>query len=152
MGWRNSKRIKQRWSNSGRRLGGPLSASVIRRMRSRSINPQNNRVLNRTKMHFWSKFGDSNLNEWKVIVRTSSKWGKIRLLSYIWPCRSRSITPKNNRHLNQGVLRLSSKCGDSSVNGWWVIVRTSIDTHTQTHGQTHRRRRWQYPKAKTGLG
>ena len=33
MGWRNSKKIKQRWSNSGRRLGGPLSASVTRRMR-----------------------------------------------------------------------------------------------------------------------
>ena len=33
MGWRNSKKIKQRWSNSGCRLGGPLSASVTRRMR-----------------------------------------------------------------------------------------------------------------------
>ena len=32
MGWQNSKKIKQRWSNSGRRLGGPLSASVTRRM------------------------------------------------------------------------------------------------------------------------
>ena len=51
--------------------------------------------------------------------------------------------PQNNRHLNQGVLRLSSKFGDSSVNGWWVIVRTSkwlIHTHTdtQTHGHTDR--------------
>ena len=25
--------------------------------------PQNNRLLNRTKMHFWSKFSDSYLNE-----------------------------------------------------------------------------------------
>ena len=33
IGWRNSKKIKQQWSNSGRRLGGPLSASVTRRMR-----------------------------------------------------------------------------------------------------------------------
>ena len=33
MDWRNSKKIKQRWSNSGRRLGGLLSASVTRRMR-----------------------------------------------------------------------------------------------------------------------
>ena len=33
MGWQNSKKIKQRWSNSGHRLGGPLSASVTRRMR-----------------------------------------------------------------------------------------------------------------------
>ena len=36
MGWRNSKQIKWRWSNSGHRLGDPLSASVTRRMR----NPQ----------------------------------------------------------------------------------------------------------------
>ena len=90
-------------------------------------------------MHFWSTFGDSNLNEWKVIVRTSSKWGEFRLSSKIWPWRSQSITPKNNRHLNQGVLRLSSKFGDSSVNGWWVIVRTSKWLiHTQTHGHTGR--------------
>ena len=90
-------------------------------------------------MHFWSKFGDSNLNARKVIVRTSSKWGKIRLSSLIWPWRSRSITPKNNRQLNQGVLRLSSKFGDSSVNDWWVIVRTSkwlIHTHTDTRTDT----------------
>ena len=32
MGWRNSKRIKLQWSDSGRRLGGPLSASVTSRM------------------------------------------------------------------------------------------------------------------------
>ena len=90
-------------------------------------------------MHYWSKFGDSNLNKWKVIVRTSSKWGKIRLSSYIWPWRSKSITPKNYRHLNQGVLRLSSKFSDSSVNGWWVIVRTSkwlIHTHRHTDKHT----------------
>ena len=33
MGWWNSKRIKLRWSDSDRRLGGPLSASVTPRMR-----------------------------------------------------------------------------------------------------------------------
>ena len=33
MGWRNRKKINQQWSNSGPRLGGPLSASVTRRMR-----------------------------------------------------------------------------------------------------------------------
>ena len=86
-------------------------------------------------MHFWSKFGDSNLNKWKVMVRTSSKWGKIR------PWWSGSITPKTYRHLNQGVLRLSSKFGDSSVNGWWVIVsyradKLVIDTHTHTNRHT----------------
>ena len=81
-----------------------------------------------------------NLNGWKVIMRTSSKWGKIRLSSWIWPWRSRSITPKNNRLLNQGVLHLWSKFGDSSFKGWWAIVRTSkwlIHTHgTQTDTQT----------------
>ena len=33
MGWRSSKRIKKRWSESGRRLGGPLSSSATPRMR-----------------------------------------------------------------------------------------------------------------------
>ena len=33
MGWQNSKRIKKRWSDSGRKLGGPLSESVTPRMR-----------------------------------------------------------------------------------------------------------------------
>ena len=53
--------------------------------------------------------------------------------------QGRSPPPKKNRHLNQGVLRLSSKFGDSSVNGWWVIVRTSkwlIHTHRHTDRHT----------------
>ena len=41
---------------------------------SRSTNPQNNRHLNHTKIHSWAKFGDSNLNGWKVIEWTSSKF------------------------------------------------------------------------------
>ena len=48
---------------------------------------------------------------------------------------SRSIIPKNNRDLNQGLLHLCSKFGDSSLNEWWVIVRTSpwlIHTHGHT--------------------
>ena len=61
-------------------------------------------------MHFRSKFGDSSLNHWWVMGWTSSKWGKI------WPWRSWSITPKNNRNLfNQGLLHLCSKFGDSSL-------------------------------------
>ena len=90
-------------------------------------------------MHFLSRFGDSSVNGWQVIVRTSSKWGKIRLSRSIWPWSSRSITPQNNRHLNQGVLHLCFKFGDFSLNGWWVIVRTSkwlIHTHTYTHTLT----------------
>ena len=66
---------------------------------------------------------------------TSSKWGKFWLWSSIWPWRSRSIVPQNNRDLNQGLLHLWSKFGDPSWNGWWVITRTSS---WLTHGRTHR--------------
>ena len=70
-------------------------------------------------------------------MRTSSKWGKIRLPSIIWPWSSRLITPQNDRHLNQGVLHLYFKFGDSSLNGWWVIMQTSKWLiHTQTHRLT----------------
>ena len=90
-------------------------------------------------MHFRSKFGDSSLNGWWVMVWTSSKWGKIWLSSSIWTWRSRSTIPKNNRDPNQGVLHLWSKFGDPSMNGRWVIVRTSswlLHTHTRTHRPT----------------
>ena len=43
---------------------------------SRSIAPQNNRVLNQGILQLWSKFGGPSLNGWGVIARTSSKWGK----------------------------------------------------------------------------
>ena len=107
---------------------------------SRLIKPKINRDLNHIKMHFWPKQGDSNFNRSIIIARTNSKWGKIRLWSKIWPWRSRSITPKNNRDLNQGLLHLWSKFGDPSLNRWWVIARTNswlthiqTDTHTHTH-------------------
>ena len=57
----------------------------------------------------------------------------------------------NNRDLNRIVLHLWSKFGDPSLNGWWDNVRTR-KWLLHTHGQTHRRRRWQYSKAKNGLG
>ena len=58
-------------------------------------------------------------------------------LSYIWPWRSRSTAPQNNKDLNQGLLHLWAKFGDPSLNGWWVIVRTSSWLmHRQTHTQT----------------
>ena len=69
---------------------------------------------------------------------TSSKWGKFWLWSTIWPWRSRSIIPQNNRALNQGFWHLWSKFGDPSLNGWWVIARTNswlTDTRTHTHTQ-----------------
>ena len=87
-------------------------------------------------MHFCSKFANCNFNWWWVMACTSSKWGKIWLWSSIWPWRSRSIIPQNNRALNQGILHLWSKCGDPSLNGWWVITRTNswlADTRTHTH-------------------
>ena len=89
-------------------------------------------------MHFWPKFGNTDFNWWWLFARTSSKWGKFLLLSSIWPWSSRSIVPKNNRDLNQGLFHLWSKFGDSSLNGWWVIARTSLwltDRHTHTHTQ-----------------
>ena len=71
---------------------------------------------------------------------TSPKWGKFGLSSSIWPWRSLSITPQNNRDLNQGLLHLWSKFGDPSLNGWWIIARTSswlTDPQTHTHTHTH---------------
>ena len=68
---------------------------------------------------------------------TSSEWGKFWLWSSIWPWRSRSIVPQNNRDLNQGLLHLWSKFGDPSLKGWWVIAQTSWGL-THTHGHTHR--------------
>ena len=77
---------------------------------------------------------------------TSPKWGKFWLLSSIWPWRSRSMNPKNNRDLNQGVLHFWSKFGDCSFSGWQVIVRTNwwlTDTHTHIHTHTHTHRQTQ---------
>ena len=121
--------------------------------RSISIKPKIGRDLNSAKKHFCSKFGNCNFNWWRVMAWTSSKWGKSWLWSSIWPWRSQSIVPQNNRDLNQGLLHLLSKFGDPSWNGWWVIARTSSWLmHGRTHTQTDRRRQRQYPKAKTGLG
>ena len=91
---------------------------------------------------FLSKFGNCNFNWWWVMACTSSKWGKFWLWSSIWPWRSRSIIPQNNRALNQGFLHLWSKFGDPSLNGWWVIARTNswlTDTHTHAGNDNTRR-------------
>ena len=69
---------------------------------------------------------------------TNSKWGEFWLWNSIWPWKSRSIIPQNNKDLNQGLLHLWSKFGDPSLNGWRVIARTkSWLTDTQTHTHTH---------------
>ena len=90
-------------------------------------------------LHLLSKFGGSNLNRWWVMAWASSKCGKFGISSEIWPWRSRSIAPQNNRDLNQVVLHLLAKFGGSSLNAWWFMARTSsglTDTHTDRH--THR--------------
>ena len=90
-------------------------------------------------MHFCSKFRNCNFNWWWVMACTSSKWGKFWIWSSIWPWRSRSIIPQNNKALNRGLLHLWSKFGDPSLNGWWVIARTNswlTDTHTHTQATT----------------
>ena len=62
-------------------------------------------------------------------------------------------TCQNNRDLNQGLLHLRCKFGDTSLNRCWVIMRTSKWLpHGRTDGHTDRRRQRQYQKAKTGLG
>ena len=103
---------------------------------SRSFKLQINRDLNSGEMHLWTKFGNWNCDD--LSSGQTQKWGIFWLWSSIWPWRSRSITPKNNRDLNQGLLQLWSKFGAPSLNGWWVIVWTSSWlTHTQTDGRTH---------------
>ena len=92
--------------------------------------------LNSAKMHFCSKFGNCNFNWWRVMAWTISKWGKFWLRSSIWPWRSWSIIPQNNRDLNQGLLHLWSKFGDPSLNGLWVIPRTNLVTDGLTDGRT----------------
>ena len=91
-------------------------------------------------MHFWPKFGNTDCNWWWFIARTSWKCGKFWYLNSILPWSSRSIVPKNNRDLNQGLLHLWSKFCGSSLNGWWVTARTSwwlTDRHTHTHTHLH---------------
>ena len=52
---------------------------------------------------------------------------------------SRSMSPQNNRDLNQGFLHIWSIFSDPSFNGWWVIAHTSkCLPQTQTQGRIHR--------------
>ena len=102
-----------------------------------SIKPKLNRDFNSAKVHFGSKFGNLILDRWWMMAWTSSKYVIFLLFSQIWPWSSRSITPQNNRDLNQGALLFWSKFGDFSLNGWQVIAWTSKWLpHTQMHRQT----------------
>ena len=104
---------------------------------------QINKDFHRTKMHFGPNLVPS-LNGRQVIVWTSSKWGKIWLSSWIWPWKSRSITPKNNRDLNQSVFqiwwfqfgRVTSYHTDKLVTDTQTDWHTRAHTHTQTQATT----------------
>ena len=59
---------------------------------------------------------------------------KIWLLSQIWPWRSRSIVPQNNRDLNQVILHLWSKFGDPSLKGdelWCGQTQNGVNSDFQ---------------------
>ena len=118
----------------------------------------NNRELNQCVLHLWSEFAGPSLNGWRVTVRTSSKWGKFGLYSYIWPWRPRSIAPQNNRDLNHlnhlnisdpNLVILACTCHEllhGQPSDW------QTDRQTDRHTHTFRRRQRQYPKTKTGRG
>ena len=88
--------------------------------------------LNQGILQLWSNFGGCSLNGWWVIARTSSKFGKFWFWSLIWPWRSKSSNPQNNRDINQGLLHLWSKFGGSSLNWCWVITWTNLVTDGRT--------------------
>ena len=79
----------------------------------------------------WSSVGahGSLVVIWWLFISSSGETRKFDFLGQIWPWRSRSIAPQNNRVLYQGILHLWSKFGGPSMNGWWVIARTSYKGH-----------------------
>ena len=86
-----------------------------RETRLRSINPN---MIN----NFISHFSDVNNQVCHLFVDTVHEG----------QCQS---TPEN-RYVRQGVLHFWSKFGDSSLNGWHIIARTTPGL-TNTHGNTH---------------
>ena len=122
---------------------------------SKSINPKNNRDLNQGTKHIWSKFGGPSLNGWRVIARTSSKWGKFWLevdLKVDLEDKGQSL-PKTIGILTKvfytyGLnLVILAWTGDELSRGqtWW---RTDGRTDWRMDG----RRQQQYTEANTGLG
>ena len=100
--------------------------------RTMSMKPKIYRDRKSAEVQFWSIFGNPKLDRWWMMAWTNWKWGNFLLLTYIWPWRSRSINPKNNRDLNKCVLLFWSKFGDSSLKGWQAIARTGS---WLTHGR-----------------
>ena len=147
MGWRNNKKIKKRWSNSGRRLGGPLSASVTRRMRDPECCRDCKHRRDRGTAVIQRKYRSSEVNKSiakAIIDRNAPRWFTTKLMFSQKPKLIRSVArdgltniyklqgslniyknDKNNRDLNSAKMHFRSKFGDSSLNGWWVMVWTS---------------------------
>ena len=117
------------WSSSS--IAPPPPPPPEKKTKKTNIKDPNQGIL-----HLWSKFGYPSFNGGWVMVRKSSKWGKFSLLSWIWPWRSRSITPQNNTDLNQGLLHLRSKFGDPSLK--WVMSYRSDKLGVDTQGHEHR--------------
>ena len=101
--------------------------------RSRSIANQNNRDLNQAIFHLWSKF--------ELEVKFDLE-GQGQL-----PSKTIGTLTKVFRIFGPN-LAILAWTGPELSHG------QASDWHTDwhTHGHTHRRRRWQHPKAKTGLG
>ena len=100
--------------------------------RSRSINPIFNRALKGPKIHILCENGDSSSNPWRVMARTSSNLRKLTRLSPKWPWRSRSINPIFNRALKGPKIHILCENGDSSLNPWRVMARTSSNLRKLT--------------------
>ena len=59
---------------------------------------------------------------WWLCNSSSGETRKFDFLGKIWPWRSRSIAPQNNRDLNQVILHPWSKFDDPTLNGLWVMM------------------------------
>ena len=94
MGWRNSKNIKLRWSNSGRRLGGPLIASVTRHMRDPECCRDCKHRRGRGTAVIQKQFRSSEVNKSiakAIIDRNAPRWFTTKLLFSQKPKLIRSV-------------------------------------------------------------
>ena len=91
------------------------------------------------KMHFWSKFWNPDFNRWVLIARTNSQAQngvKFWFWSWIRPWRSRSITPKNIRDLNHGLLHQCQwLCGIVYTYGPNLVILAWMSDEL-SHGQS----------------
>ena len=123
--------------------------------RSRSIDPIFNRVLKRLKIHILCENGDSRLNPWRIIMRTSSNLQKLSqfksepLISY---SADKLDYTKNGQgqwtplSMASGRVPRYKLCGNLEV-----LVRIFVKLSC---GQAliYRRRLWQYPSVKFAKG